>query len=212
MNKLSEAAHLINQSLSEEERSQFASVVDTLVTDLNNLLATKPRCHPTTNWKKRQRRRPPTSGRSPQAPPPLSTCSRNPVIPGIGAITHSTASQEKQPESEASKIQKWYKANKKQCFRSICSDKNSPRCEIPLKDLEDHFTVTPPSPPPDRYPNTEGNFDSDELSYEVTPEEVKCQLKRLPPQSSPGPDGVPYYVWKSSTLAPELLSAIYNTC
>lgn len=25
-------------------------------------------------------------------------------------------------------------------------------------------------------------------------------------------DGVPYYVWKSSTLAPELLSVVYNTC
>ena len=107
---------------------------------------------------------------------------------------------------EASKIQKWYRANKKRCFRSICSDENTPRCEIPLKDLEDHFTVTPPSPPtsppPDGYLNTDGEFDADELSYEVTPEEVKCQLKRLPPQSRPGPDRVPYYIWKSSTLVP----------
>ena len=31
-------------------------------------------------------------------------------------------------------------------------------------------------------------------------------------EARPGPNGIPYFVWKSSTTAPELLSAIFNTC
>ena len=42
--------------------------------------------------------------------------------------------------------------------------------------------------------------------------EVSNQLKRLPAQSSPGPDGVPYYVWKSGKSSPELLAQIYSVC
>ena len=38
------------------------------------------------------------------------------------------------------------------------------------------------------------------------------QLRRLPAQSSPGPDGVPYYVWKSGKSSPELLAQIYSVC
>ena len=95
-------------------------------------------------------------------------------------------------------MQKWYRANKKRCFRSISTDKDSPRCEIPLKDLKDYFTVTPPipptTPPPDGFPNTDGSSEPDELSYDVTPEEVKSQLRCLPAQSSPGPNGAPYYL------------------
>ena len=45
----------------------------------------------------------------------------------------------------------------------------------------------------------EGESDDNELTYEIHPEGVKSQLKRLPTQSSPGPNGVPYYVWKSSS-------------
>ena len=41
---------------------------------------------------------------------------------------------------------------------------------------------------------------------------MRCQLKRLPPQSSPGPDGIPYNVWKSSDTSTELLARIYSTC
>ena len=51
--------------------------------------------------------------------------------------------------------------------------KDSLRCEIPLKDLEDYFTVIPPTPPatppPDGFPNTVGSFEPDELSHDVTP-------------------------------------------
>ena len=98
----------------------------------------------------------------------------------------------------------------------ICGGENSPKCKIPLKDPEEYFTVSPQPPPrtpePDGFPETEGAFEPDELSYDVAPEEVKSQLKHLPVQSSPGPDGVPYYIWKSSSLAPLLLSAVYTTC
>ena len=232
---VAEAGGLSNRLLSVGEWTQFASMVDTLVADLNSLIAAKPQRHPTSNWKRRQRRQPPSSRRpSPRsraAPPTSEECGENPSQPESSQLGSSQPESSQQPPDtsqrhrrnnrnkrarEASKIQKWYRANKKRCFRSICSDGNSPRCEIPLKDLENHFTLTPPSPPtsppPDGFPNTSGSFEPDELSYEVTPEEVKCQLKRLPYQSSPGPDGVPYFVWKSSTAAPELLSTIYSTC
>ena len=38
------------------------------------------------------------------------------------------------------------------------------------------------------------NIEPDELTFPVDPAEVRRQLKRLPAQSLPGPDGVPYYV------------------
>ena len=66
--------------------------------------------------------------------------------------------------------------------------------------------------PSEDLPKFEGESDGDELTYEIDPEEVKSQLKRLPTQSSPGLDGVPYFLWKSSSIAPELLYAIYTTC
>ena len=234
---MEESSSLTSRLLTDEEWSQFTNMVDILVADLNLLIETKPRRHPTTNWKKRQRRRPPTSRRPPppsQATPPPSSetdesppsSSQEPSLPQSQPSQQSPEAHEsrrshqrnerKRRAREASKIQRWYRANKKRCFRSISSEDKSPKCEIPLKELEDHFTVTPPpppcSPPPDGFPETQGTYEPDELSYNVTPEEVKSQLKRLPSQSSPGPDGVPYYVWKSSPVAPELLSAVYTTC
>lgn len=37
-------------------------------------------------------------------------------------------------------------------------------------------------------------------------------MKRLPAQSSPGPDGIPYYVWKYAKASSSTLSTIYTTC
>ena len=43
-------------------------------------------------------------------------------------------------------------------------------------------------------------------------EEIKSQLKRLPTQSSLGPDSVPYYMWKYTEDSAVFLSMIYNIC
>ena len=55
-NFLEEVSHLTNRLLEDEEWLQFATMVDTLVVDLNNLIVRKPGGHPTTNWKKRPRK------------------------------------------------------------------------------------------------------------------------------------------------------------
>lgn len=48
----------------------------------------------------------------------------------------------------------------------------------------------------DNIPSSDTTIPDDDLTLPVSPEEVDAQLKRLPTQSSPGPDGVPYYIWK----------------
>ncbi len=54
---------------------------------------------------------------------------------------------------------------------------------------------------------------SDELTHAVTEAEVLGQLRRLPWQSSPGPDSVvPYSTWKATPSAPRVLAAIFTTC
>ena len=115
-------------------------------------------------------------------------------------IIQHKKSDKKRRAREASKVQHWYRANKKRCYR-----------------LQDHFTESPSDMSnrplrPEGLPKSERESDDNELTYEIHPEEVKSQLKRLPTQSSPGPNGVLYFVWKSSSIAPELLSAIYTTC
>lgn len=37
-------------------------------------------------------------------------------------------------------------------------------------------------------------------------------MKRIPTQSSPGPDGIPYWMWKYTDTGAETLTDIYNTC
>ena len=41
---------------------------------------------------------------------------------------------------------------------------------------------------------------------------MEAQLKRLPWQSAPGPDGVDYRLWKATPASIPLLTAIYTTC
>lgn len=50
------------------------------------------------------------------------------------------------------------------------------------------------------------------LTYSVDIAEVEGQLKRLPWQSAPGPDGVDYRLWKSTPDSAAFLTRLYNTC
>ncbi len=86
-----------------------------------------------------------------------------------------------------------------------------------MEDLEAHFSADPQSSkdsvlPSENLPQPGNEFEPDDLASVVTPDEVQQQLKRLPSQSSPGPDRIPYFVRKSSKCAPELLAMIYSAC
>ena len=62
-------------------------------------------------------------------------------------------------------------------------------------------------------PYTDPTLQEDVLLYKVVEEDVLVELKRLPWQSSPGPDGVPYHVWKSASISsPKFLASVFNTC
>ena len=52
-------------------------------------------------------------------------------------IIQHKKSDKKRRAREASKVQHWYRANKKRCYRSISGEERSQRCEIPLPELQD---------------------------------------------------------------------------
>ena len=131
--------------------------------------------------------------------------------------SNSRSNQRRRWANEARKFQRWYRANKKRCMRTILGEKPA-SCEIPAATLQDHFTkpavslgeslpswLDSSSPPPT--PNT-----SDELTHLVCEAEVEAQLKRLPWQSAPGPDRVEYKLWKSTPASVPLLTSLFNTC
>ena len=49
-------------------------------------------------------------------------------------------------------------------------------------------------------------------SASITGEEVRTQLKRMPVSSAPGPDRLPYKVWKAMDPDGELLALIFKIC
>ncbi len=53
---------------------------------------------------------------------------------------------------------------------------------------------------------------SDKLTHTTSEDEVLAQLKRLPWQSSPGPDGVSCAIWKSTPSSAKILAKIFSTC
>lgn len=203
-------------------------MTNTLVADLKKLTHFRPKRNHTSNWKKRQRRRPnqawnpgsqPPTQQTPNQPrgtsstPTQQGTSSSPIQQGTSSTPRGRQhkrSARRARAQEAGKLQRWYRANRKRCIRSILSEDNCPRCEILLEDLEVHFSTTPPTmnnqtPAPANLPQPEHNFEPDDLTLPVVPDEVRTQLKQPPTQSSPGPDGVPYSVWKSSEHTPELL-------
>ena len=90
----------------------------------------------------------------------------------------------------------------------------SPRCTIAKERLEQHFQQEPATSldvsPPDWLPSPPGQVPPDDLTYPIVKEEIRAQLRRLPSQSSPGPDGIPYYVWKG--VNHDQLADLFNIC
>ena len=171
--------------LSAEEWAQFEEVMDGLVRDLKNAAPVRRSQHPTSHWKGRRRKSgsPQNSGSRPSlsAHPEDSapTCpvaqtrvsfsvesnhdqrSNHPSSQRGGRRQHNR-SERRQRAREAGKLQKFYRANKKKCIRSIIWDQ-SPRCEIPLDVLADHFgeeSSHSTGSPPDFLPVRRNIFDS----------------------------------------------------
>ena len=224
---------LTGHTLSEDEWKCFEQAIDRLISDLGNIANNRERSrHPTTNWRRRQRRSKTnepsqesstTQDTSLQDRSLLSNQSQPTPQEGTDPPHSSQARRRRQHNrsearkraKEVGKLQRWYRANKKKCIRSILGEQ-SPRCEIPLEELTNHFSVElpppPTSPPPTHLPERRESYDPDELTFPVEPTEVHKQLKRLPSKSAPGPDGVTYDLWKSSEVAPTLLATVYSIC
>ena len=63
---------------------------------------------------------------------------------------------------------------------------------------------------PNCLPSFSEATDKELLRGLCTIEEIQAQLKHLPNQSSQGPDGVPYSVWKNTPGSNKLLLSIYG--
>ena len=124
-------------------------------------------------------------------------------------------SHRRQRNNESRRVQRWYRANK---GRYICNilQKKSPYCKISPSILQRHFDV-PAMPLSDNTPHWLNQLNpppvnSDELTPPVSPSEVELQLKRLPWQSAPGQDRLPYSLWKSTPSSASVLGPIFSTC
>ena len=102
-------------------------------------------------------------------------------------------------------------------LRSILGEESG-KCNIDMESLTSHFNI-PAVPLGEDTPGwlqdtTETTSDEEDhsLTYPMEIEEVESQLKRLPLQSAPGPDGVDYRLWKSTPGGAALLTRLYNTC
>ena len=140
-----------------------------------------------------------------------------PERPRASRPTSSQPSHRRRRADEARKIQRWYRANKKRCMRNLLGETPT-YCDIPAARLEQYFDRPPQhlgqTPPPWLIPELAADpGDAGDLTYPVTKQEVTVQLKRLPWQSSPGPDQVGYQVRKLALQSSsEVLCSIFNTC
>ena len=222
--------HLLERQLTGDQWDQFVTATDTLVGDLEKIKVWAPARHPTSHWKRRQQ------GKSKQCSGDLTPQDRHAFSSNTTTTTTTTNTEDKdqtrpttvttapgnktrsrshrrREAAKAKKVQAWYRANKKRCMRSLL-DEESETCRIDTKTLEEDFDVpsvgltgdTPSWLPPEHAPS------STNLTHQFHPAEIEAQLKRLPWQSSPGPDKVPYRLWKSTPASADLLAKLYNTC
>ncbi|GBN27422.1 hypothetical protein AVEN_131163-1 [Araneus ventricosus] len=101
--------------------------------------------------------------------------------------------------------------NRKKAVREIC-DGPPIRCEIPMEIVEDHFRKawdSAPSPVPDLPGNNENRSPILERVFSIT--EVSKKLARAE-NTSPGPDRLTYYHWRSIPQGAKFLTSAFNTC
>ena len=151
---------LTGYTLSEDEWKCFEQAIDGLISDLGNIANNRERGrHPTTNWSNGEVRPTnlPKNPAQPKTRPSRTDLLSNqsqPTPPEGTDPPHSSQprrrrqhnrSETRKRAKEAGKLQRWYRANKKKCIRSILGEQ-SPRCEIPLEELTNHFSVEPHHP------------------------------------------------------------------
>ena len=121
---------------------------------------------------------------------------------------------------EVQRIQRSFRRNRKRCVRGILEGENSGQCTIPAGDVEAFFRNESSRAEVDvdnqpewlsdclRAPllNAEGE------ERPISPGEVKAQMKRLPSSSAPGPDRLPYKVWKAIDPEGVILARIFEVC
>ena len=171
--------------------------------------------HHTSNWNKRQRKRRPGSSQQPndnfqrssqgsQATPsskPASQSNRN-TLPSLSSRHPDESEQRRHKRSErktkareGEKLQKWYRMNRKKC--------NS------VNSTPEPTSAQPPAWLPERPSLIASDFD---IMYPIASEEIQQQFKRLPNDSSPGPDGIDYRSWKMLSGSSDLLAKLFNIC
>ena len=189
-----------NRHLSPADLRAFERRLSSFMEDVKRLLDPPHSPHPTTHWRRRRRN---ARRRQP----------REEVV----HVPHPRRNQQSRKAQRAKRIQQLYKSKRKKAMREIL-DQSAPKCEIPLNTLYEYFSsntddASEAPPPPDWLPSGEDNGDSiDDLTVPVTAEEVQSQIRRLPLDSAPGPDGVPYSVWKRTPESSRLLTQVFNIC
>ena len=115
---------------------------------------------------------------------------------------------------EAQRLQRLFRRNRKSCVREILNGSEDRRCNILLNTLESYFSIPHLDNPPawlsdclnesDPLPE----WDSDPISAD----EVKAQLCRMSAASAPGPDHLPYKVWKALDQNGSVLAHMFEVC
>ncbi len=228
---MSESAGLLERHLNDNEWSCLELRLTSLLGDLLKTLGKRSARHPSTHWRRRMRingaRGMAHQAHSTQSgvqhhiqnhQAPASTSSVQPQIESSQNPPRNHHHNRRSRLDPARKIQRWYRENRKRCMRSILGEE-SVFCAIAPNILQDFFDRPSVELGPDvpqwlhNAPCDELASQDDELSYQISEDEVLAQLRRLPWQSSPGPDGVPYLIWKSvATNSAKFLSSIFNTC
>ena len=187
--------------------------------------------NPNQGWRWRQRRRggqssSQDSSGSPNSQEAPAGTRPPPEIPASSGRGHAARARRRQAARrryngpEAQRLQRLFRRNRKSCVREILEGQNTRRCNIPVEELEAYFRneysaedVDLDNPPswlndclkePDNPPEWE--------EIPIDGEEVKAQLKRLPSASAPGPDRLPYKVWKAVDPSGTLLAQIFEIC
>ena len=121
---------------------------------------------------------------------------------------------------EAQRLQRLFRRNRKACVREILEGGKGRRCKIPVDRLTPYFQEEYSEKsididnPPDwltdclKAPDNPPEWDSTPIQSE----EVRAQLARMPSSSSPGPDRLPYKVWKVVDPNGSLLAKIFEIC
>ena len=107
--------------------------------------------------------------------------------------------------ADAQRLQKLFLTNRKACVRELLEGRDGPQCDILLETLTSHFqkeyaesTNTMENPPQWLTECLKAGDNPPEWDFvPISAKEVKHQLKRLPGNSAPGPDRLPYKVWKA---------------